>query len=133
MASKTDMEKTIAELTKNGELMGREILTLKRQIGGYKTANERYKKELEKAKAYGKEADELNEQKANRILELEKQLETAIKDVDVARDAKKIANEQIANVCKKIRDLSDEIGMLKANIDWYNNLPWYKKIFVKTI
>ena len=63
------------QLKKDNEEMWREIISLKRQIGGYKAANDRYRKDLEKCKkeaqeevgrikAYAKEADEMNEKKA---------------------------------------------------------------------
>lgn len=172
MTKEQDMQKTIDVLKKEGEVMGREIISLKRQIGGYKAANDRYRKDLEKCKkeaqeevsrlhaelnkekAYGKEADELNEQKAQRIDTLGKALDdmteqrgVAIKDVEKVNelnaelskkladkdDALSTAREQIATVSQNNKDLSDEICALQAQIDWYNNLPWYKKIFVKTI
>ena len=168
MEKEQDMQKTIDVLKKEGEVMGREIISLKRQIGGYKAANDRYRKDLEKCKkevyclhtelnkekAYGKEADELNEQKAQSIDTLKEALDdmteqrgAAIKDVEKVNElnaelSKKLADkddvlstarEQIAATSQKNKDLHDEICACKAQIDWYNNLPWYKKIFVKTI
>lgn len=168
MTKEQDMQKTIDVLKKEGEVMGREIISLKRQIGGYKAANDRYRKDLEKCKkevyclhaelnkerAYGKEGDELNEQKAQRIDTLEKALDdmteqrgAAIKDVEKVNelnaelskkladkdDALSTAREQISTMSQNNKDLSDEICALQAQIDWYNNLPWYKKIFVKAI
>lgn len=168
MEKEQDLQKTIDVLKKDNEEMGREIISLKRQIGGYKAANERYRKDLEKCKkevyclhaelnkerAYGKEADELNEQKAQRIDTLEKALDdmteqrgAAIKDVEKVNElnaelSKKLAatnnalstaHEQVALVSQNNKDLADEICACKAQIDWYNNLPWYKKFFVMTI
>jgi len=172
MKKEQDIQKTIDVLKKDNDEMGREIISMKRQIAGYKTANDRYRKDIEKckkeaqdevsslhveldnAKAYGKEADELNEKKALRIDTLEKALDdmtkqrgAAIKDVEKVNElnaelSKKLADkddvlstarEQIAATSQKNKDLHDEICACKAQIDWYNNLPWYKKIFVKTI
>lgn len=57
-----------------------EIAFLKKQINGYRMANSKLNKkvsslsrELEKAKAYGAEADELNEQKADVIYKMKKE------------------------------------------------------------
>ncbi len=110
--------------------------------------------ELKNAKAYTNEAVELNEKKALRINTLEKALDdmteqrgVAIKDVEKVNeinaelskkladkdDALTTANEKVDLVSQNNKDLADKICALQAQIDWYNNLPWYKKIFVKTI
>lgn len=154
MEKEQDMQKTIDVLKKAGEEMGNEIVSLKRQIGGYKAANsrcckdiEKYKEEvsrlhdeLDKEKAYGKEADELNEQKAQRIATLDDALKTAkakivelSEELDATNDALSVAREQVDLVSQNNKDLSDKICAYQAQLDWYNNLPWYKKIFVKTI
>lgn len=154
MEKEQDMQKTIDVLKKAGEEMGREIISLKHQITGHKAANERYRKDLEKckekvsrlqveldnAKAYGKEADELNEQKAQRIATLDDALKSAkanivelSRELDATNDALSTAHEQVALVSQTNKDLSDKICDYEAQFDWYNNLPWYKKIFVKKI
>ena len=147
-----DACKSIAQMSKDSDELVKEIASLKASIGSYKSANTKMRNELERLKAYAKEADELNEQKAARISTLEEALEdmteqrgAAIKDVEVvnqtndalskeltaARDAMVTAREQIAMISTHNKDLSDEICVLIANIERYNSLPWYVRMFKK--
>ena len=47
MSSETNMEQTIQTLKGDNQELMKENASLKRQIGGYKAANERYRKNLE--------------------------------------------------------------------------------------
>ena len=144
--------KRIDLMSKDSDELVKEIASLKSSIGSYKSANTKTRNELERLKAYAKEADELNEQKAARISTLDEALDNmteqrgaAIKDVEYAnqkndelskeltatRDALATAREQIASVSANNKDLADEVCMLNANIEWYNNLPWIVRIFKK--
>lgn len=144
--------KRIDLMSKDSDELVKEIASLKSSIGSYKSANTKTRNELEKMKAYAKEADELNEQKAARISTLDealegmtKQRDASIKDVEFAndknnelskeltktRDALTTAREQIAMVSTNNKDLADEVCVLTSNIEWYNNLPWYVRMFKK--
>lgn len=153
-----EAEQRIAAMNKAQEEFVKEFSSLKSSIGSYKSANtrmketvretvEKYKAETtslnndinqlkrehktlleihqklseqnSKLKVYSQEADELNQQKATRIEELKKEL--------------KAANENVNLVSQNNKTLTDEICALNANIEWYNALPWYRKIFIKKI
>lgn len=116
MKKEQDNQKDIDVLKRDNEEMGREIISLKRQIGGYKAANERYRKDLEKCKKEAEQKDkELNE--AREAIKMNKQ------SFDAALDLAK----------KEFNDVEGERITLKANIEWYNSLPWYKRIFKKIV
>lgn len=144
--------KRIDALQTSGQEMGEEIASLKRQIGGYKSSNERYKhqakndalyvkhlqeenqkavsdfeSQLKDARAYAKEADELNEQKAAIIGELKNTVEE--KDRVIAGLQSQITelNKRIANNEKNIQDLTGERDVVIANYDYVCGLPWYKR------
>lgn len=38
-------------------------------------------------------------------------------------------SESLSNSQKEVRDLRDEVAPMKANIEYYNNLPWIVKMF----
>lgn len=127
MSSKTDMEQTIQTLKGDNQELMKENASLKRQIGGYKAAFERYRKNLEKCKAYAKEADEMNEKKAEQIAILNATVDE--KDRIIAGLQSQIAelNKRIANNEKNIQDLTGERDVAIANYDHICGLPWYKR------
>ena len=42
-------------------------------------------------------------------------------------------SESLSESHKKIRDLRDELSPIKANVEYYNNLPWIIKMFTFNI
>lgn len=163
MSSKTRMEQTIQTLKGDNQELIKENASLKRQIGGFKTSNDRYKKQakndalyvkslqndLEKCKkeaqdevsrimAHAKEADEMNEKKAEQIASLNATVEE--KDRVIAGLDRVIAglqsqivelNKRIANNEKNIQELTGECDVAIANYDYVCGLPWYQRMFFK--
>ena len=156
MSSKTNMEQTIKTLKGDNQELMKENASLKRQIGGFKTSNDRYKKQakndalyfkhlqeenqkavsdlevqLKDARAYAKEADELNEKKAEQIASLNATVEE--KDRVIAGLQSQIAelNKRIANNEKNIQDLTGERDVAIENYDYVCGLPWYQRMFFK--
>ena len=145
MSSKTNMEQTIQTLKGDNQELMKENASLKRQIGGFKTSNDRYKKqakndalyikslqeEIGRIKAYANEADELNEKKAEQIASFNTIV--AEKDLVIAGLQSQIAelNKRIANNEKNIQDLTGERDVAIANYDYVCGLPWYQRMFFK--
>jgi chromosome segregation ATPase len=156
MSSKTNTEQTIQTLKGDNQELMKENASLKRQIGGFKASNYRYEKQakndalyvkslqndLAKCKkeaqeevgrimAYAKEADELNEKKAEQITSLNATVDE--KDRVIAGLKSLIAglNKRIANNEKNIHDLTIERNVAIANYDYVCGLPWYKRMFFK--
>ena len=150
------MEQTIQTLKGDNQELMKENASLKRQIGGFKTSNDRYKKqaqndalyvrslqndlkkckkeaqnEVARIKAYAKEADELNEKKAEQIASLNATVEE--KDLVIAGLQSQIAelNKRIANNEKNIQDLTGERDVAIANYEYVCGLPWYQRMFFK--
>lgn len=149
MSSKTNMEQTIQTLKGDNQELMKENASLKRQIGGFKTSNERYKKqakndalyvkslqndfakckkeaqeEVGRIMAYAKKADELNEKKAEQIASLNAViagLESQIAEL----------NKRIAKNEKNIQDLTLARDVAIANYDYVCGLPWYQRMFFK--
>ena len=48
-------------------------------------------------------------------------------------DALAVANESIANYSAQLNKTHVTISDYKAIVEWYNELPWWKKIFVKKL
>lgn len=152
------LKSDVEALRQRGEEMGKEIVSLRASIVSYKSANTRLKantdksirelrqvinelneekKELESANA---EKDAMYKQSINsvsslkaQIKELTKKKEQLVEENEYIRRLNKDVNTQIAVANRLNKDLSNTITCLKANKEWYNNLPWYKKIFVNKI
>ena len=152
MSSKTNVEQTTQTIKSDIQELMDENASLKRQICGFKTSNERYKKqakddaiyvkclqniideahgEVDRIKTYAKESDEKNEKKAEQIASLNATVEE--KDRVIAGLQSQIAelNKRIANNEKNIQDLTDERDVAIANYDYVCGLPWYQRMFFK--
>lgn len=131
-----ELEKDNNAYKQSGEEMGKEIASLKCQIGGYKASNARYKKQAKNDALYVKslqndleEADEMNEKKAEQIASLNATVDE--KDRVIAGLQSQIAEltKRIANNEKNIQDLRGERDVAIANYDYVCGLPWYQRMF----
>lgn len=89
-----------------------EITSLKRQLAGSKGRN--------------KQLTEENSAMKDRIFGYTKEIERL-------KDALSTANESIANYKSELYETKIKLTDYKAFIEWYNELPWWKKVFVKRI
>ena len=113
------------EEDKNAKMSAKEeIKHLKMTIAGQKGRLQQLSKELLKWKDYGKEADELNEKRISEIDEQTKIIEGLNSQVKQLSDSSK---EQ----CEKIKNLREELVVANANLEYYKELPWFKRIFFK--
>lgn len=122
------------ETTKEEQLL-QEIATLKRRINGFRLTNDGLKKkvesltqELEKARAYGAEADELNERKADIIYSMKK--EKATQDATIKELKAKIATlqDELSSAQCSTRDKTED--ECQDTNEGFNGVePWYKRIF----
>ena len=101
-----------------------EITSLKRQLAGSKGRNKQLMQDVEKWKAYGKEADEMNEKRIAKIDEQTKIIEGLNSQVKQLGD---VSREQ----AEKIKKLREELVVANANLEYYKELPWYRRIFFK--
>lgn len=101
-----------------------EITSLKRQLAGSKGRNKQLMQDVEKWKAYWKEADEINEKRIAKIDEQTKIIEGLNSQVKQLSDVSKEQSE-------KIKKLREELVVANANLEYYKELPWYRRIFFK--
>ena len=52
------------------------------------------------------------------------------KEVEQLRDALSTANESIANYKSELYETKIKLTDYKAIVEWYDELPWYRKVFV---
>ena len=52
------------------------------------------------------------------------------KEVKLLRDALAVANESIANYSSQLHRTHVTLSDYKAIVEWYDELPWYRKVFV---
>lgn len=140
-----ELKEKCAALTTSGEEMGREINLLKETLGGYRTSNANYRRHIDALKekvehltVLNREGDELNER---RIAEIERlKVMLCSKDTTIERKDKVIAGlqSQVQELNEAIKEQTDRIVKLKgyaaiaeANLEYYQSLPWYKKLFKK--
>lgn len=122
------------EKTKEEQML-QEIATLKKRISGFRLNNGELKKkvesltqELEKAKAYGVEADELNERKADIIYSMKK--EKATQEATIKELKAKIATlqDELSSAQCSTRDKTED-ECQDINEGFNGVEPWYKRIF----
>jgi len=116
------------------ELEG-EIVSLKRQLGGLKTSNANYRKQVEQLKGQVEhykgldiEGDELYEGKIAECEELQKQLDMANLTIGELRGQIASYNNHILDYKDRIESLKEENESLRKAIS-YEQKPWWKKIF----
>lgn len=119
----------------SGEQMGDEINALKRQLGGLKTSNANYRKQVEQLKGqveYYKglyiEVDELYKKKIAECEKLQKQLDMANLTIGELRGQIAFYKNQILEYKDRIASLQEENNGLYDAIE-YEQKPWWKKIF----
>ena len=116
------------------ELEG-EIVSLKRQLGGFKKSNSNYRKQVEQIKGQVEhykvldiEGNELYEKKIAECEELQKQLDMANLTIGELRGQIAFYNNQILEYKDRIASLQEENNGLYNAIE-YEQKPWWKKIF----
>lgn len=122
------------EKTKEEQML-QEIATLKRQIGWFRLTNERLRKkveslthELEKAKAYGDEADELNERKADMVYSMKKEKATQDAIIKELKETIATLQEELSSAQRPRRDKTED-ECQDINEGFNSVEPWYKRIF----
>ena len=122
-------ESTKFKYKEDGERMGSEILSLKRQNAGLKGQNTILKNEVKKLqervehyKQLDLEGDELNEKKIEKIEWLSKELKKANETAE--KQSKYVNSLQEKNLA-----LGKENASLRTTIENYKKMPWYKKVF----
>ena len=116
------------------ELEG-EIVSLKRQLGGFKKSNANYRKQVEQLngqvehyKGLYIDVDELYKKKIAECEELQKQLDMANLTIGEQRGQIVSYNNQILEYKDRIASLQEENNGLYDAIE-YEQKPWWKKIF----
>lgn len=116
--------KTLGQFREQVSSLEAEVTSLKHQLAGSKGRNKQLTQDVEKWKAYGKEADELNEKRIVKIDEQEKVIDGLNSQVKQLSD---VSREQ----AEKIKKLREELVVANTNLEYYKELPWYKRIFFK--
>lgn len=97
------------------------VKSLKASVTSLKSANTKYRNEIERLKAYAKEADELNEQNVEKIQILTKELQKTKSELQNLKDSVISIVDEL-NKTKQERDEAiDALEKAKK--------PWWKKIF----
>ena len=116
------------------ELEG-EIVSLKRQLGGFKKSNANYRKQVEQLKGQVEhyngldiDGDELYEKKIAECENLQNQLDMANLTIGELRGQIAYYNNQILEYKDRIASLQEENNGLYDAIE-YEQKPWWKKIF----
>ena len=97
------------------------VKSLKASVTSLKSANTKYRNEIERLKAYAKEADKLNEQKVEKIQMLTKELQKTKSELQYFKDSVISVVDEL-NKTKQERD--EAIDALEKS-----KRPWWKKIF----
>jgi len=119
-----DLEERIAAMSATDSALCADLEHWKKVASGSKGRNKQLMQDVEKWKAYGKEADELNEKRIAKIDEQEKVIDGLNSQV---KQLSGVSREQ----AEKIKALRKELSDAKETIEHYKGLPWYRRIFFK--
>lgn len=136
-----EMKKKCEALVRGGAEMGEEILSLKRSVASYKSANTVLKrkvdgleKDVERYKRLDSEGDSLNEKKAAEIESLKIALSSKGKTLEDKEQVISGLNTQVSELSQQVVKLKDVVTKKNADIQdletslEYEKLPWWKKI-----
>lgn len=158
MSEISDMEKTIQTIKGENEELIKENISLKRHLGGYKTSNDNYKKQveelkerLERYKYLDLEGDHLYEAKIAELDEAKKEivrLQSMRNDVVPKKDYDELVeklerkNGFIEQLQDKVQELMIDNSKLQESIDMKDDYikelednieelskPWWKRLF----
>ena len=125
-------------LEKDKETLLETNLSLKNSVSSYKGANSKLRKEIERLNRLVNEGDEMYEKKLSEAESL--RIAICGKDKKIADQSKTIdglysqissLKDTIASHAAEIKDLKGDAKATEANIEWFNSLPWWKKMFFK--
>ena len=145
MSSKPIGELTLQTLKGDNANLRKEIITLKRQLSGYKTSNDNYKMQIAKQRNYAKDFQQALGEARENLERAEKERDEKAKSLDnvltiVAEKDKQIAalNGEIKAIKKDYEKLGCSYAdacidrdTYKANYKYVCSLPWYKRVFYK--
>ena len=97
------------------------VKSLKASVTSLKSANTRYRNEVANLKAYAKEADEMNEEKSAKILNLLQDLAKATGELQALKDS-------VASIVDELNTTKQERDEALAALEKVKK-PWWKKIF----
>lgn len=158
MSEISDMEKTIQTIKGDNEKLIKENISLKRHLGGYKTSNDNYKKQvaelkerIEHYKALDLEGDYLYEDKIAELDNAKKEIErlkavrndvVPKKDYDELVEKLESKNSFIGQLQEKVQGLMIDNSKLQCTISMNESItkeleeaveelskPWWKRIF----
>ena len=118
-----DLEQRVAIMGEANSELCADLDHWKKVAAGQKGRMQQLAQDVERWKAYGKEADELNEKRIGKIEEQEKVIEGLDSQVKTITD---ISNKRL----QIINSLRVELTEARENISHYKGLPWYRKIFI---
>lgn len=128
------LEKDIEEYKTAGIDMGNEIRSLQIKIGGYRTSNNNYRKQvtelkerLDKTERLLKEADELYESKIHDKEHSDSVVEEKEKVIDGLTSQVAELRDTISDKISKIKEIARENEDLIKALE-YEQLPWWKKL-----
>ena len=158
MSKISDMEKTIQTIKGDNEELIKENISLKRHLGGYKTSNDNYKKQvaelkerIEHYKALDLEGDHLYEDKIAELDNAKKEIErlkavrndvVPKKDYDEIVEKIESKNSFIEQLQEKVQGLMIDNSKLQSTVSMNESVireleeavdelskPWWKRIF----
>lgn len=104
------------------EMYEEQIAALKRSNHSYKSANTVMKGKLKEAESLNLHYITENARLKEKIRQTEEKIE------QISLHATKLG-EIVQSRNQKIQELRDDYEVVRANLEWYRSLPWYKRIF----
>lgn len=126
-----DLEERIAMMDADNSALCVDLEHWKKVAAGLKGHNRQLAKRVEHYKQLDLEGDELYEKRLAEIDCLKSSIKE--KDATIAGLESQISkmSETMREQSERIECLKSDVGVAKANLEYYKTLPWWKKIFEK--
>lgn len=132
---KQEMEKTIQTIKGDCEHLAQENASLKRQIGGFKTSNEKYKKQATNdalfIKSLQQDLAKCKKEAQDEVFGLHDTINEKDKVIVGLQNQAQEMSTRIKNMEANLGNALGERDTYKANYEHFLSLPWYKRIFAK--
>ena len=124
-----EKDEKISVLTKDGEEMGETIASLKRSYAAIRGANTKCKAIVDALRRLNREADEMNEQRLERIEQLEREVDEQKKTIAGLESQNAELSAKKIKLTAAFEDANTKLRKAQTELAEYLTKPWYRKIF----
>lgn len=126
-----DLEERIAVMQATDSALCADLEHWKKVAAGLKGHNKKLAERVEHYKQLDLEGDELYEKRIAEIEELKLTVNAKSNTITGLESQVRKMSEVLKEKDERIEELKSDVVVAEANLEYYKNMPWYKRIFAK--